>query len=67
MMIEIINDKDLLLATVKTFLLGRWINQARALGNNKLEENYYEHDALKILTTWGNKKSELTDYASHLL
>ena len=67
MMIEIINDKDLLLATDKTFLLGRWINQARALGNNKLEKDYYEDDALKILTTWGNKGSELTDYASHLL
>lgn len=64
MMLEIIDDMDLLLATDKTFLLGRWINQARALGNNNLEMDYYEHDARKILTTWGSKGSELTDYAS---
>ncbi|RVU03049.1 alpha-N-acetylglucosaminidase [Mucilaginibacter limnophilus] len=63
-MLHVIDDMDTLLATHSSFLLGRWINQARAMGINPEERNYYEANARRILTTWGARGGVLTDYAS---
>ena len=66
-MMEIIHDMDVLLATDQAFLLGKWINDARAMGVTEKEKQYYEQDARTILTTWGAKGSVLTDYANRNL
>ena len=66
-MMAIIHDMDVLLATQSSFSLGRWINDARALGINAAEKLYYENDARTILTTWGQQGSDLTDYANRNL
>ncbi len=63
-MLDLINDMDKLLATNTNFLMGKWINDARALGINEVEKKYYERDARSILTTWGPQGGELTDYAN---
>ena len=63
-MLTLIADMDTLLATNTHFLLGRWIGDARAMGTDEVEKNYYEHDARTILTTWGPQGGELTDYAN---
>jgi alpha-N-acetylglucosaminidase len=66
-MLEIIHDVDALLATNSSFLLGKWIGDARALGVNKAEKDYFERNARMVLTTWGQQGSELTDYANRNL
>jgi alpha-N-acetylglucosaminidase len=66
-MMQIIHDMDALLATNSSFLLGKWINDARAMGGNEAEKQYFEHDARLILATWGQEGSELTDYANRNL
>jgi alpha-N-acetylglucosaminidase len=66
-MIDIIHDMDALMATQSSFLLGKWIKDARAMGINATEKNYFENDARTILTTWGQQGSNLTDYANRNL
>jgi alpha-N-acetylglucosaminidase len=66
-MMQIIHDMDALLATNSSFLLGKWINDAREMGVNTAEKQYFEHDARLILATWGQQGSELTDYANRNL
>ncbi|MBR2451560.1 MAG: alpha-N-acetylglucosaminidase [Rikenellaceae bacterium] len=61
---EIIADTDLLLQTSHSFLLGKWIADARAIGIDKAEKDYYEMNARNLLTTWGDKDMGLNDYAS---
>jgi len=63
-MIGIIHDMDALLATNSSFLLGKWISDAKAMGIDAAEKNYFEDDARTILTTWGQQGSDLTDYAN---
>ncbi|MGZ3888221.1 MAG: alpha-N-acetylglucosaminidase [Flavisolibacter sp.] len=66
-MLDLLDDLDTLLATNQNFLLGDWIETARRLGTNEKEKNYYESDARKILTTWGEPGLHLTDYANRNL
>lgn len=61
--IDAINDMDQLLATRKDFLLGQWLNQAKKLGNTPEEKKLYEKNARDLITLWGNKTSNLHDYA----
>jgi alpha-N-acetylglucosaminidase len=63
-MLQLLDDMDRLLSTQPSFLLGRWIEQAKSLGKNETERNYYERDARNILTTWGGKAQSLNDYAN---
>jgi len=51
---------DELTGTRHEFLLGRWIRDARAWGDDPAEADYYEHNARQIITAWGGK---LRDYA----
>ena len=66
-MMEIIHDMDALLATNSSFLLGKWIGDARSMGVNTREKDYFENNARTILTTWGQQGSDLTDYANRNL
>src|ERR1019366_4777499 len=66
-MLALLNDMDMLLATNQNCLLGDWIESARKLGVTEKEKNYYEQDARKIITVWGEPGRDLTDYANRSL
>ena len=66
-MLALLNDMDKLLSTNQNFLLGDWIESARKMGINEKEKNYYEQDARKIITVWGEPGRHLTDYANRSL
>jgi len=63
-MLALFDDEDRLLATHSSFLLGKWIGDARRLGVTAQEKNYYEKDARTIITIWGGKDRSLNDYAN---
>jgi len=56
-------DLDRLLQTRSEFLIGKWVNEARAFGKTKAESDLYEVSARVLVTTWGQQGSFLTDYA----
>ncbi len=62
--LELITDMDRLLATRKDFLLGTWLNSAKACGTNNDERTLYEKNARNLLTLWGDKNSRLHEYAN---
>jgi alpha-N-acetylglucosaminidase len=66
-MLSLLDDMDRLLETNQNFLLGDWIESARKMGINEKEKNYYEADARKIITVWGEPGRHLTDYANRNL
>ena len=66
-MLTLLNDMDTLLGTNQNFLLGDWIESARKMGVNEKEKNYFETDARKIITVWGEPGRHLTDYANRNL
>ena len=61
---QIFDDIDRLLATHPSFLLGKWIADARALGKDEAEKAYYEKNARTLLTIWGGPI--LNDYANRM-
>ena len=61
---EILDDIDSLLGTHESFLLGKWIADARALGVDDAEKAYYEKNARTLLTIWGGPI--LNDYANRM-
>lgn len=63
-MLQLIDDIDKLLATQPSMLLGKWLEDARALGKNETEKDYYEKDARLLITVWGGKQRSLNDYAN---
>lgn len=64
-MLDLMEDVDRLCATERTFLMGKWIEEARAKGgSDPTEIKYYEQNARNLLTTWGEKAHLLNDYAS---
>jgi alpha-N-acetylglucosaminidase len=63
-MMQIIYDTDRLVSSQNSFLMGKWIKEAREKGINDEEKLYYERNARDLLTTWGDKNSALTDYAN---
>ena len=63
-MMELLADIDRLLSTNTSFLLGKWIADARKMGVNKEEADYYEINARNILTSWGEEGGQLSDYAN---
>ncbi|MFB9843011.1 alpha-N-acetylglucosaminidase [Mucilaginibacter ginsenosidivorans] len=62
--LELMDDMDDLLSTRKDFLLGKWINEARANGITEQEKNLYEFNARDIVTLWGDKESGLSEYSN---
>lgn len=63
-MLDILSDVDRLVSSQNTFLMGKWIKDAREKGVNDEEKLYYERNARNLLTTWGEKAGLLNDYAS---
>lgn len=63
-MLDILSDVDRLVSSQNTFLMGKWIKDAREKGANDEEKLYYERNARNLLTTWGEKAGLLNDYAS---
>ena len=63
-MIGLLYDMDTILASNKNSLVGDWIAGAMALGTSTAEKKYYEKDARKIVTVWGQKGRHLVDYAN---
>ena len=61
-LLQMIQDLDTLVGTRHEFLLGTWIQDARAWGKGAAEADYYEANARQILTTWYQAGSALTDY-----
>lgn len=61
---ELLADLELLLQTQRSFLLGKWIQDARELGLNEADKAYYEENARTLLSTWGDKSQSLNDYAN---
>ena len=59
--------QDRLLATRPEFRVGRWIEQARSVGQTPQERDLYEWNARVQITTWGNRycadEGKLRDYA----
>lgn len=64
MMSDLLDDVDRLVAADPYFLLGKWIEDARAFGADTAEKDYYERDARNIITTWGARDQKLNDYAN---
>jgi len=60
---EFLADFDYLLSSRKEFLLGRWLEQAKTMGNTPDEVALYEFNARDLLTLWGGKYCRLNDYA----
>ena len=56
----IISDLDTLNAAQPFCTLGKWIEQARGLGQTPEVKDYYEMNARRLITTWGG---DLNDYA----
>ncbi len=65
--LHLISLQDRLLATRPEFKVGKWIADARSLGNTPEEKALYEWNARVQITTWGNRaaadQGELRDYA----
>ena len=61
--LELIDDMEAVLSTRKEFLLGRWIDDARHLGDTPEEKDLCERNARNLITLWGNKDCRIRDYA----
>jgi alpha-N-acetylglucosaminidase len=63
--IALIEDIDTLLGTRREFLLGRWLEDAKAWASTPAERGLYERNARLLLTVWGppGRSAFLHDYA----
>jgi alpha-N-acetylglucosaminidase len=59
----LMSDMDRLLGTRKDFLLGKWLNDAKAWGTNQGETDLYEKNARDLITLWGRKTCPIHEYA----
>ena len=68
--LEIIGHMETVTATSEYFLLGRWVEQAKALGKNAddFTKELYEFNAKALVTTWGSynqaESGGLKDYSN---
>ena len=53
--LTVLLDQDRLLNTIPDFMVGKWIADARNMGNSSDEKNLYEKNARMLVTTWGDK------------
>lgn len=60
----LMNDIDTILGSNKNSLVGAWIENAASMGTTPAEKKYFEQDARKIVTVWGEKGGHLVDYAN---
>ena len=57
-------DTDRLLSTIPTLSIGKWLQDASSCGTSPAEKAYYRENARCILTVWGQKGTQLNDYAN---
>ncbi len=62
--IDLIRDTDELLASDAHWLLGNWIERARAKGGTLAERELMETAARRQITTWSSKPDALDDYSN---
>lgn len=64
--LDLIDDFDRLLGTRSTFLLGKWIADARSWGTTEAEKDLYEWNARTLVTVWGPKhpSAHLFEYSN---
>lgn len=62
--LEIIADLETLCASRREWLLGTWLEDARAWGTTPAERDLCELAARRLLTTWNGGISDLNDYAN---
>ena len=68
--LEIIDNMETVTATSEYFLLGRWVEQAKAMGKNAddFTRELYEFNAKALVTTWGSynqaESGGLKDYSN---
>ncbi len=60
----VFDHTDRLLSSHESFLLGKWISDARSWGTTAAEKDYYEQQARTLLTIWGGPV--LNDYANRM-
>ena len=61
--LSLISDMDDLLSSRDEFLLGNWLEDAKAMGDTPQQKALYEKDARNLITLWGNKDCRIRDYA----
>lgn len=62
---EIFTDMDAILSSNQYFLLGNWLNGAKALATNDQESRLYEFNARNQVTLWG-PDANIEDYANKM-
>lgn len=63
-MLEVLSDLDRITGTDAYFLMGRWIEDARAWGVDDSQKDYFEQDARMLITCWAFRGASLNDYAN---
>lgn len=58
-------DMDTILSSNQYFLLGHWLNSAKALATNAQESKLYEYNARNQITLWG-PRGNIDDYANKM-
>lgn len=65
--LELILTQDSLLATRPEFMVGTWLEQAKKIGKGTAEQDLYEWNARRQITTWGDRTAAeeggLRDYS----
>lgn len=61
--LELLEDMDRILGTHPRFLLGPWLEAAKALAHGEEELDLFEQNARSQITTWG-PTGEIIDYAT---
>jgi len=64
-LLRLLADLDKLLASDEHFLLGKWLEEAKALGTNEAERVLYEFNARNQITMWG-PDDNIRDYANKM-
>jgi alpha-N-acetylglucosaminidase len=64
--LDLMDDFDRLLNTRSTFMLGKWISEARSWGKTAEEKDLYEWNARTQITVWGPRHPDalLFDYSN---
>ncbi|MCW3814351.1 alpha-N-acetylglucosaminidase C-terminal domain-containing protein [Micromonospora sp. DR5-3] len=61
--IDYLNGLDDLVGTDRQHLVGPWLERAKAAAADPEEAARLEYDARKLITSWGQKTTDLHDYA----
>lgn len=64
LMDSLILDADRLLSCEANLSIGKWVQDAKDCGKSTEEKDYFEENARCILTVWGQKNTQLNDYAN---